>query len=51
MFYDHFKEIYDGQDQQAEQNDQPDFGNTENCELDAEITDSELKEAIFSQKW
>ena len=49
-FYEHFKEIYGGIDEQAQQNEQPDLGNNENDELDSEITDSELKEAVFSQK-
>ena len=49
-FYQHFKEIYGGIDEQAQQNEQQDLGNNENDELDSEITDSELKEAIFSQK-
>ena len=42
--------MYDGQDEQSQQNEQPDLGSLEVEELDSEISSSELREAIFSQK-
>ena len=47
--FEHFK-MYGGQDEQSQQNEQPDLGNIEVEELDSEISSSELREAIFSQK-
>ena len=49
-FFEHFKEMYGGQDEQSQQNEQPDLGSIEVEELDSEISSSELREAIFSQK-
>ena len=49
-FLNHFKEIYGGPDEQSQQDEQPNLGNNEDQELDVEITISELKEAVFSQK-
>ena len=49
-FYEHVKELYGGLDEQPQQTEQPDLGNNENDELDSEITDSELKEAVFFSK-
>ena len=49
-FLDHFKEMYGGPDEQSQQTDQPDFGSNEDYELDSEISESEIKDAVFSQK-
>ena len=49
-FLEHFKEMYGGQDEQAQQSEQPDLGSIEVEKIDSEISSSELREAIFSQK-
>lgn len=40
--------MYNGTDEQSQQIEQPNLGNYYGQEIDAEISNSELKEAVFS---
>ena len=47
-FFEHFKEVYGGQ--HMPQDEQSDVGSTSDPDLDLEISDAEIREAILSQK-
>ena len=47
-FFEHFKEVYGGQ--HMPQDEQSDVGSTSDPDLDLEISDAEIQEAILSQK-
>ena len=50
-FYNHFKTVYGDTNEPSMQQDQDhNLGNNENAELDSEISESEVRDAIFSQK-
>ena len=50
-FYNHFKTVYGDTNEPSMQQDQDhNLGNNENAELDSEISESEVRDAVFSQK-